>query len=60
MREPIPDASHDSDISFSLVQGGPPYQIQQRLGLIPRRELGILRRMLFFILLTWALIMCGS
>ena len=57
MRELIPDASHTHDTIFSLVQGGPPYHIQQRLGLIPGRGLGVPRRMLFFILLTWAPIM---
>jgi hypothetical protein len=39
------------------VQGGPLYRIQQRLGLIPRRGLGISRRMIFFTLLTWVPIM---
>jgi hypothetical protein len=57
MREPMTDASHSHDTSFSLVQGGPPYQIQQKLGLIPRRGLGVPRRILVFILLTWAPIM---
>jgi hypothetical protein len=54
MTEPTTDASHSHDISFSLVQGDPPYQIQQTLGLIPRRGLGVPRRILFFILFTWA------
>jgi hypothetical protein len=57
MRELTPDASHSYNTTFSLVQGGPAYRIQQRLGLIPRRGLGVPRRMLFFILLTWAPIM---
>jgi hypothetical protein len=57
MTEPKTNASHRDDITFSLVQGDPPYQIQQRLGLVPRRGLGIPRRILFFILLTWAPIM---
>jgi hypothetical protein len=57
MTEPTTDASHGHDITFSLVQGDPPSQIQQKLGLIPLRGLGVLRRILFFILLTWAPIM---
>jgi hypothetical protein len=60
MRELTPDASHSYNTTFSLVQGGPAYRIQQRLGLIPRRGLGIPRRMLFFILLTWAPIMAWA
>src|SRR5215510_9466914 len=51
------DASHSQDTSFSLVQGGPSYRIQQTLGLIPRRGLGVPRRVLLFVLLTWAPIM---
>src|SRR5262245_60302894 len=54
MRESTPDASQSHDITFSLVQGDPPYHIQQKLGLIPSRGLGVPRRVLFFILLTWA------
>ena len=57
MTEPAPDLSHHPDLSFSLVQGGPPYRIQQKLGLIPRRGLGIPRRVLCFMLLTWVPIM---
>jgi hypothetical protein len=57
MTELTTNASHSDDITFSLVQGDPPYQIQQKLGLIPRRGLGVSRRILVFILLTWAPIM---
>jgi hypothetical protein len=57
MRESTPDTSHNHNTTFSLVQGGPPYRIQQKLGLIPSRGLGLPRRMLSFILLTWAPIM---
>jgi hypothetical protein len=57
MTEPTTDGSGDEDVSFSLVQGGPPYRIQQKLGLIPRRGLGIPRRVTFFVILTWAPIM---
>jgi hypothetical protein len=53
MAEPANDAAPTDDTTFSLVQGGPPYLIQQKLGLIPRRRLGIPRRLIFFILLTW-------
>jgi hypothetical protein len=48
------------EMAFSLVEGGPPYRLQQKLGLIPRRGLGIPRRMIFFILLTWAPIMAWA
>ena len=54
MREPTPNDWHCHNTTFSLVQGGPSYYIQQKLGLIPSRGLGVARRMLFFILLTWA------
>jgi hypothetical protein len=57
MREPTTDALQSHDITFSLAQGDPPYHIQQKLGLIPGRGLGIPRRILCFILLTWAPIM---
>jgi hypothetical protein len=53
-------ASHSHDTTFSLVQGGPPYHIQHKLGLIPSRGLGVPRRVLFFILLTWAPIMAWA
>jgi hypothetical protein len=54
MREPLTDALPGHDTAFSLVQGGPAYRIQQILGLIPRRGLGVPRRVLLFVLLTWA------
>jgi hypothetical protein len=60
MIEPTTDYSDSRDTAFSLVQGGPPYRIQQKLGLIPRRGLGIPRRVIFFILLTWAPIMAWA
>ena len=60
MAEPTTDASHDEDMNFSLVQGGPPYRLQQKLGLIPKGGLGIPRRMLFFMLLTWVPIMAWA
>ena len=56
MTEPRASA-HNHDVSFSLVHGGPPYHLQQTLGLIPRRGLGVPRRIIFFMLLTWAPIM---
>jgi hypothetical protein len=52
MTAPTTNGFHDEDTSFSLVQGGPPFHIQQKLGLIPRRGLGIPRRVMFFMLLT--------
>jgi hypothetical protein len=57
MTEPTTHGSGGDDVGFSLVQGGPPYRIQQKLGLIPRRGLGIPRRVLCFVLLTWVPIM---
>src|SRR5262245_60028754 len=57
MTEPTTEASRSHEITFSLVQGDPPSQIQQKLGLVSRRGLGAPRRILFFILLTWAPIM---
>ena len=48
------DASPSHDTAFSLVQGGPAYRIQHKLGLIPRRGLGVPRRVLILVLLTWA------
>jgi hypothetical protein len=60
MTEPTPDISHHPEVSFSLVQGGPPYRIQQKLGLIPRRGLGIPRRVLCFMLLTWVPVMAWA
>jgi hypothetical protein len=57
MAELPPDVSHHPDVGFSLVQGDPPYRIQQKLGLILRRGLGVPRRVLCFMLLTWVPIM---
>jgi hypothetical protein len=56
MTEPRASTQHP-DVDFSLVRGGPPYHLQQKLGLIPQRGLGIPRRIIFFMLLTWAPIM---
>jgi len=57
MTEPTTHGSGGDDVGFSLVQGGPPYRIQQKLRLIPSRGLGVPRRMLCFMLLTWVPIM---
>src|SRR5215475_3427657 len=57
MTELTTNASQSPDITFSFVQGDSPYQIQQRLGLIPRQGLGVPRRVLLFVLLTWTPIM---
>jgi hypothetical protein len=56
MTEPSASTQHP-DVGFSLVHGGPPYHLQQKLGLIPRRGLGVPRRIIVFMLLTWAPIM---
>ena len=56
MTEPRASTQHH-DVDFSLVHGGPPYRLQQKIGLIPRRGLGVPRRIIFFMLLTWTPIM---
>ena len=56
MIEPSASTQHP-DVDFSLVHGGPLYHLQQKLGLIPRRGLGVPRRIIFFMLLLWAPIM---
>jgi hypothetical protein len=57
MTEPTTNGSPSNGTTFSLVQGGPAYRIQQRLGLIPQRGLGVPRRVIFLIILTWVPIM---
>jgi hypothetical protein len=57
MSEPATHGSGGDDVGFSLVRGGPSYRIRQKLGLIPSGGLGIPRRMLCFMLLTWVPIM---
>jgi hypothetical protein len=41
MTEATTDGSPSNDTTFSLVQGGPAYRIQQKLGLIPQSGLGV-------------------
>lgn len=38
---------------FSLVNDDPPLSLQRRLGLVPRGGLGIVRRAVFWVALTW-------
>ena len=43
----------DQEIELSLVRDDLPFRFQQRVGLIPKKGLGVLRRALFFALITW-------
>jgi hypothetical protein len=45
--------SRADDLSFSLVRGDPWFRLQRAIGLIPATGLGIIRRCLFFALVTW-------
>jgi hypothetical protein len=42
-----------SDLTISLIRDDVWFRLQGRLGLIPERGLGLVRRALFFALLTW-------
>ena len=43
----------DESIELSLVRDDLPFRLQRRVGLIPERGLGTVRRAIFFALLTW-------
>ena len=43
----------DQEIELSLVRDDLPFRLQQRVGLIPGKGLGVLRRAIFFALITW-------
>lgn len=43
----------DPNLDVSLVRDDLPFRLQRRVGLIPAQGLGILRRALFFSMLTW-------
>lgn len=43
----------EQEFRLSLVRDDLPFRLQRRVGLIPRHGLGILRRAIFFSLLTW-------
>ncbi|MGR8979617.1 MAG: hypothetical protein ACU84H_05945 [Gammaproteobacteria bacterium] len=43
----------DPEIELSLVRDDLPFRFQQRVGLIPKKGLGVLRRAIFFALITW-------
>jgi hypothetical protein len=45
--------SRADDLSFSLVRGDPWFRVQRAIGLIPSTGLGIARRCLVFVLVTW-------
>lgn len=43
----------DPSLAFSLIRDDLPFRLQRRAGLIPEQGLGIMRRVVFFIVLTW-------
>jgi len=43
----------NQEFELSLVRDDLPFRLQQRIGLIPEKGLGILRRAIFYALLTW-------
>lgn len=43
----------DESLAFSLIQDDLPFRLQRRVGLIPEQGLGLMRRAVFFALLTW-------
>ena len=43
----------DESLALSLVRDDLPFRLQRRIGLIPERGLGTVRRAVFFALLTW-------
>jgi hypothetical protein len=45
--------SFDESLAFSLIRDDLPFRLQRRMGLIPGHGLGLMRRAVFFALLTW-------
>lgn len=43
----------DESLAFSLIRDDLPFRLQRRMGLIPEHGLGLMRRAVFFALLTW-------
>ena len=43
----------ESELGISLVRDDLLFRIQRRIGLIPSQGLGVVRRTIFFALLTW-------
>jgi hypothetical protein len=43
----------DESLALSLVRDDLPFRLQRRVGLIPKQGLGMMRRAVFFALLTW-------
>jgi hypothetical protein len=52
-KEPDMNPSIDESLTFSLIRDDLPFRLQRRMGLIPEQGLGLMRRALFFALLTW-------
>jgi hypothetical protein len=52
-KEPIMKQTVDPSLAFSLIRDDLPFRLQRRIGLIPEQGLGIMRRVVFFIVLTW-------
>jgi hypothetical protein len=52
-KEPNMRQTLDDSLAFSLVRDDLPFRLQRRIGLIPERGLGLIRRSLVFALLTW-------
>jgi len=50
---PFPDRDTDASGSFSTVDGEPPLRWQRALRLAPRKGLGVVRRAVFFALVSW-------
>ncbi|MDB6121310.1 MAG: uncharacterized protein JWQ71_303 [Pedosphaera sp.] len=48
-----PQPPPDGDIAVSLVRGDLLFRAQRAVGLIPQTGLGLGRRILFYVLLTW-------
>jgi hypothetical protein len=43
----------EESLTLSLVRDDLPFRLQRRVGLIPEKGLGVLRRAIFFALITW-------
>src|SRR5512137_2165884 len=43
----------DESLELSLIRDDLPFRLQRRVGLIPKQGLGMVRRAIFFALLTW-------
>lgn len=52
--------ARNDEAEFSLLRGGAVYELQRRLGLIPARGDGALRRIVCFVALTWLPVALGA